>query len=325
MKGDWRCETKIENETPEGHNQIVADQGTPSDSRQAHSQGKGNRMTYSLLANPLPTKPHWLRASTKGGPVGVDRTNNAVLGFVVAQQGPFLEPDPRGEFDEKSLRQIVVLMKKNANGTKSRLGHPTLSDDGISKFMGRALNPRMDSVVVDGVELLAVRADLYLAESAFEANPNGNLGEYVLQRAEEDPNSFASSLVLQIEEEWRLDNHKQRRKYEDGPNMGKDMPPLWRPLSIHATDLVDSGAAVTSFLSADILAGLPDAIVRQGCELLDAQFSGLPRNVVEARLGAFVQRYLNHRYGEPEAEQTTPEQPAEDTGADERALLDLVE
>lgn len=246
-----------------------------------------------------PTKTNWLRAGTKGVPVGVDRANKAVLGYVVAQTGPFLEPDPRGEFDEKSLRQIISLMQGNPKGTKVRLGHPTLSDDGIAKFSGRAKNPRMDSVIVDGEELKAVRADLYLAESAFDT-PNGNLGEYILKRAEEDSDSFASSLVLMALEEWRLDNHKQRRKYEGGPNDGKDMPPLWRPTEIHASDIVDSGAACTSFLSADLLAGLPDALVRQGCELLDAQFAGQARDVIQARLSAFVDRYLNHRFGEPE-------------------------
>jgi hypothetical protein len=275
----------------------------------------------SLRVNPLPAQPHWLRAAAKGGPIGVDRTNKAVLGYVVAQSGPFLEPDPRGEFDEKSLRQIVALMKQNPKGTKSRLGHPNLSDDGISKFNGRAINPRLDtiSVVQDGktVELMAVRADLYLAPSSFDT-PSGNIGDYILNRAEEDSDSFASSLVLQIEEEWRLDNHKQRRKYEDGPNMGKDMPPLWRVQAIHASDIVDSGAAASSFLSADILASLPDAIVRQGCELLDAQFAGQERNVIKARLSAFVDRYLNHRFGdedlaaEPEPKPSpSPSEPVE--------------
>lgn len=282
-----------------------------------------------LRQNPLSENPHWLRALAKGGPIGVDRTNRAVFGYIVAHAGPFLEPDPRGEFDEKSLKQIVALMKQNPKGTKSRLGHPNLSDDGISKFTGRAINPRLDtiSVVQDGkaVELMAVRADLYLAPSSFDT-PSGNIGDYILNRAEEDSDSFASSLVLQIEEEWRLDNHKQRRKYEDGPNVGQDMPPLWRVQKIHASDIVDSGAAASSFLSADILAGLPDAIVRQGCQLLDAQFAGQERGAIRARLAAFMDRYLSHRFGDEEltAEPEPSTEPVIDAGADEATLLDLL-
>jgi hypothetical protein len=266
--------------------------------------------TQSLLAEP---KHSWLRANARGM-VGVDRANKAVMGYVVAQEGKFLEPNPRGEFDERSLRSIVALMAKNKNGTKSRLGHPTLSNDGISAFLGRAKNPRLDKVVIDGQELLAVRADLYLADSAFEGNPNGNIGEYVLQRAEEDPNSFATSLVLQSDEEWRLDTHKRKRTDENG----QELPPLWRPLSIHASDVVDSAAACHNFLSADQLASLPDALVRQGCELLDAQFSGKDRAFVSAHLSAFTERYLNHKFGEPEETESAPvedSQPADEATA----------
>lgn len=272
----------------------------------------------------LKANPEWLRANVKSAGIGVDRENRVINGFVVAQEGPFLEPDPRGEFDEKALRQIVALMKQNPNGTKSRLGHPTLSDDGISKFMGRAKNPRLDTVRVmkDGkeVDLLAVRADLHLSESAFENNPNGNLGEYILSRAEEDPDSFASSLVLQVDEEYRLDNHKRRKTYENG----KEMPPLWRPKQIHASDLVDSGAAVSKLLAAE---GMPEEHLRQGVALLDAQFAGKDKAFVESHLSAFVARYLSYRYGEPElSPEPATEQPSEpDNSLDDYLLADELE
>lgn len=262
----------------------------------------------------MPVNPEWLRANVKSAGIGVDRVNKVIAGYVVAQEGSFLEPEPRGEFDEKSLRQIVALMKANSGGTKARLGHPTISDDGISKFMGRAKNPRLDSVRVmrDGeeVELMAVRADLHLSESAFETNPNGNIGEYILNRAEEDPDSFSSSLVLQVDQEWRLDNHKQPRKND----AGEVLPPLWRPLQIHASDIVDSGAAVNGFLSAD---GLPDAVVRQATELFVKQLGSQPREVAEARLLSWAAKLLNFHYGEPEQEQSA----SSDDGA---ALADYV-
>jgi hypothetical protein len=93
---------------------------------------------------------------------------------------------------------------------------------------------------------------------------------------------------------------------------------------LHACDVVDDGDATHSFLSADILASLPDAIVRQGCELLDAQFNGQERSVIAARLSAFMDRYLSHRFGEPE--QVEPETTVETVGApitDEGLLLSL--
>lgn len=245
-------------------------------------------------------KSAWLRANSRGA-IGVDRKNRIINGYIVAQTGPFLEPEPRGEFDEKSLNMIMALMKKSPNGLKSRLGHPTLSDDGISKHVGRARDPWKDNVLANingkDVEVLVVRANLHVAPSAFESNPNGNLGEYILQRTEEDPNSFASSLVLQVDQEWRMDSHKQRRKDE---TTGLELPPLWRPTMLHASDIVDSAAAASSFLSADLLASLPDAIVRQGCELLDAQFAGQDKDVVRARLSAFIDRYLAYRFDDEE-------------------------
>ena len=91
---------------------------------------------------------------------------------------------------------------------------------------------------------------------------------------------------------------------------------------LHANDVVEEGDATNSFLSADILASLPDAIVRQGCELLNAQFPNQPREVVQARLSAFVERYLSHRYGE-ELAVDEPFPSESDASADEAALLDL--
>ena len=273
----------------------------------------------SLRPNPLPDKPHWLRAATQGA-VGVDRVNKAILGYVVAQEGPFREQEPRGEFDDKALKQIVKLMKANAGGTKSRMGHPTASDDGLGKFLGRAHNPRMDAVQVmrDGkpVELLAVRADLHLSATAFEGNPNGNIGEYVLSLAEKDPAAFGSSLVLRVEEEVRLEKNGTRKLDE----AGNPMPPLWRPLEIHASDVVDEGAAVDSMLGT---AGMPDSLLRQGVQLLDAQFAGQSREAVKTRLVAFLERYLTMRFDD-EPEVTATEPPAEVTvTADEDLLLDI--
>lgn len=262
----------------------------------------------SLKANPLPAEPTWLRANTAAATVGVDREQRAILGYVVAQEGVFLEPDPRGEFDETSLRQIVKLMKAKPGGTKVRFGHPGLSSDALGSFLGRAKNPRLDSVTVqrngEAVTLKAVRADLYFSASAGEGNPNGNLADYVMNLAEEDSDSLGSSLVLEPLEELRRDNHG-KPKMDDN---GKALPPLWRVNRIHASDLVDQGATVDGLLSAGIeVDGLPDAVVRQATELLDRQFGDCSRDVIEARLGAFAQRYLNWKFGEKEeAEATEP-------------------
>lgn len=246
----------------------------------------------------MPAQPRWLSAASLARPVGVDRKAGRILGYVVAQEGPFREPDPRGEFDLLSLRRIVGLMEAKPRGTKVRFGHPGLSSDGVGTYLGRAVNPRLDAVTVErggkAVRLRAVRADLHFSESAGGNNPNGNLREYLLGLAEEDPAALGSSLVVEPEEEVRL-NGDGTPQTDQG---GNRLPPLWRPRAIHASDIVDEGAAVDGLLSAGVdVDALPDALQRQGWAMLDRLFAGQPRDVVEARVTAYLQRYLSARYG----------------------------
>ena len=189
-------------------------------------------------------------------------------------------------------------------------------------------------------EVLVARGDMHIDATALDTPPDGGkpLGLYVMDLAESDPDMFGTSLVLQVNQELRRDAKGNPLK----DDAGNELPPLWIPTKLHASDVVDEGDATNAFLSADILAGLPDAIVRQGCELLDAQFSGQTRSVIQSRLSAFVDRYLNLRFGDPEesiGETTVVTQQFEileadapqgdvpaDTAqvdADEAALLDL--
>ncbi len=239
----------------------------------------------------LPETSEWLRVDTRGA-IGVDRELNIIRGFVVAQEGPF--KSERGEFDVKSLRQIVKLMKADRAGLKSRFTHPSLSDDGLGKFLGRGKNPQFVTLQ-NG--LAAVRADLHLSPTSFDT-PSGNLGKYVLDLAESDPDALSSSLVLQVDEEVRLDR-KGKPLLDDN---GEMLPPLWRPTDIHAIDVVDTGDAVDGFLSAQLSAdGLPDDVVRQACGLLSKQFAGCSREVVQARVEKWLGRYLDMQFGgEPE-------------------------
>jgi len=232
----------------------------------------------------LKASPEWLDAKALGRPVGVDRENKRILGFVVAEKGPFKTPG-RGQFDDASLAKIVQLFGEHPNGLKSRFTHPGLSSDGLGSFLGRA-----SGAYLDGSK---VRANLQLAESSF-ATPKGDLGGYVMGLAEEDPDAFSSSLVLQTEYEQILDS-KGRPKLDEN---GDPIPPIWRPVKLHATDVVDVGDAVNGFLSTGIDQGeLPDGVVRLACAAIDRAFPGANREVLAARLASFVSRYLDLRYG----------------------------
>jgi len=249
---------------------------------------------------PLTKIPNWQAAGLKAAAreIGVDRDNRRLNGFLVAEEGPF-RSEGRGEFDRPALREIVRLMRAEPKGLKSRFTNPTLSSDGLGSFLGRARNPRREKVTRETPgepgklrEVEAVRADLYLSNTAFEGNPNGNLGDYLLDLATEDPDAMGASLVIQADEELRMD--KKGRPLEDED--GHQLPPLWRPKALHAVDVVDTGDATRAFLSAD-LAGLPDGIVRQATAMLDQQFGDAPREVAEARVMAWLNRWLDLRYG----------------------------
>lgn len=235
----------------------------------------------------LEVTPSWFKYDSLGKPIGVDEERKIIHGYVVAQKGPF-KSKGRGEFDTKSLAGIMDLYGQNPEGIKSRFTHPTLSEDGLGKMLGRSKNARLDGD--------KIRADLHLSPTSFNT-PSGNLGQYVMDLAKDDPSSFSSSLVLQKTDELRLDEKGRRLLDEDGD----ELPPLWRPVKLHASDVVDTGDAVDDFMSAELGAldidQLPDAMVRRGSQFLDQAFPGQPRNVVESRLNAWLSKYLDLRYG----------------------------
>ena len=248
----------------------------------------------------------WLKAQTSGRPIEVDRDNGIIRGFVVAQEGPF-KSEGRGEFDGKSLRSIVSLMKAAPGGLKSRFTHPDMSNDGLGKFLGRARKPSLDKATIerDGkkMEVAAVRADLHIAESAYKT-PSGDLATYVMDLASEDPDALSSSLVLTYEDEVRLEKDGTRKKDENG----EPLPPIWRPTRLHASDVVDTGDAVDGLLAASLTGeGLPDEVVRKAAALLKQQFSGKTREFVEPRLRAWCDRVIEHYFGDDELPQTGPD------------------
>ena len=270
-----------------------------------------------LRANPLPDEPAWLRSDVRGRPIGVDREAGVIRGVILAEEGTF--KDERGVFDRAAIRRVVKLGNESPNGLKSRFAHPTLSSDGLGKFTGRVKGIRSDTILrergkdADGKpllkEVLIARGDQYFDKTALEEPPGGGkpLGVYLMDLAESDPDAMGMSLVLKADQNQQLDSRGRILKDE----AGKELPPLWMPTELHAVDSVDTGDATNSFLSADLLASLPDAALRQGVALLDQQFCGQSKEATRARLTAFVDRYLAYRFGDGEAEGFGAEQSAE--------------
>lgn len=220
----------------------------------------------------------------------VDHKNKIIYGYVVAQEGHF-KSHGRGQFTLEGLQRIVTLINAEKKGLKVRFTHPSLSEDGLGKFLGRATNARIDEVIDHRQQLVrCVRADLHFNSTSFKEPPNGGrpLGPYVMELADTDPDALSSSLAIRELEQREVLNEDGTRKKDEA---GNTLPPIWIPLALHASDIVDTGDAVDGLLSAE----LPDAAVREGCALLNRVFSDEPIEVVKSRLEAWTKRYLQYR------------------------------
>lgn len=136
-------------------------------------------------------------------------------------------------FDQTSLRQLLEIGNRKETGIKSRFTHPGLSEDGLGKFLGRMKDFRFG-----GDRLLA---DLHLSDSSANT-PTGNLRDYILNLAKEDPASFGISVVVDLDKYWVLDNGTEVIASGDRPKNATTKYPIARILSFVAADLVDEPA-----------------------------------------------------------------------------------
>lgn len=121
----------------------------------------------------------------RSAPLRVDREARVINGYAVITRGEALG---HGMWiDKEMLSAVVAAGNAKANGIKSRFTHPGLCADGMGKYLGRSKNFRLDGDTV--------RADLHIAPVS-DASPDGRLGSYVLDLAEEDPESFGASIVF---------------------------------------------------------------------------------------------------------------------------------
>lgn len=278
---------------------------------------------------PVPAQPgdQWQRAAVaeplasgeSSDAVGVDREAEMIRGMICAQEGPF-KSEGRGEFNRDGLTEIIRLIAAAPNGLKCRFTHPDMSNDGLGKFLGRVRNPRLDFIErresrgqLKADRIACVRADLHLDPSSHDT-PHGDLGKYVLDLAASDSDAMSSSLVIEPEEEYRVNPDGTAQRDAEG----NYLPPLWHPIALHAVDIVDTGDAVDGLLSAKLdFDGLPDGVVRQAARLMQRQFAGKPRAFVRDRCLAWLDRYLDRTYGLEEAVESETTKPPETTETEE--------
>ena len=205
---------------------------------------------------------------------GVNRKKNCILGARIIQLGEINDDRP-WLVDATTLAQVIMMGNAVKQGLKARYTHPNLSDDGLGSYLGRWKNFRQfeDSVV----------ADLYISDSAFDS-PRGDLGNYIMDLAETDPDMFGVSLASIIDEE--LMRSEKESEDDDSPH---PMPLRFKRL--FAADAVDSPAATRDGLFASQLDEhtLPDAATY----IMDRFFSGATREDVAARFDSFLSKYYS--------------------------------
>jgi len=154
----------------------------------------------------------------------LDEPNGILHRVVVAQAGKvksYFE-----EIDSETLSQIASLGNAKENGVKARFGHPNMCSSTFGTYIGRFRNYQ--------VEGDAVLADLHLDEVC-RSSPTGNLYDYILKMAKDNPDMFGASIAF----------------IPDEPATGEGEYPLTRIQDLLATDLVDDPAATKSLFAVD--------------------------------------------------------------------------
>lgn len=152
-------------------------------------------------------------------------------------------------------------------GVKVRFGHPAMCSDALGTYLGRAKNFRVvDLTRKDGSAAAGVIADIHLAAESHSA-PKGDLGKWVLDAAENSPDTFGQSIVFTYADLKVKDADGNDHSYnaEVLESEDKDAAKKWREQSadgktyvvlgkLHGTDFTDTPAATDGVFSEGDLA-----------------------------------------------------------------------
>jgi len=213
------------------------------------------------------------RAAPVEGVEGVDREKRTIYGASMISVGDLLGHSLSA--DDTTIGQVVEHANKVSRGVKVRFGHPMMSVNAEGTFLGRAKNWRVDGD--------RARADVELNDVAFrEDSPSGNIGDYVLDLAESDPDAFGTSIVVDGDEEYEIDEDGNKVVDENG----KTKNPMLRIKRLWAADIVDEPATGDGMFSKTVV--LSSVATEQLDKLIDE-----PTALDTIR--SFLGRYVSYR------------------------------
>jgi hypothetical protein len=149
-------------------------------------------MKAEVLANP----PKYFRAPiSRGGEPRVDREGGYRQAGIIRGVSVITAGEALGHslwIDQVTLSQVESQINQTHHGIKSRFTHPSMSGDGLGKHVARVRDAELS-----GNQVLA---DQHMLASSHKT-PDGDLGEYLMSLAEEDPTSYGLSIAFQHDSE----------------------------------------------------------------------------------------------------------------------------
>lgn len=223
--------------------------------------------------------------------VKVDREKGIIYNVAVVTEG---EAKGHGfNVDNDFLHRTAELGNSARNGIRMRFGHPTMCSTALGTFMGRAKNFRVDGK--------STRADAFLSKEAKEA-PGGNLYDYVLGMAENEPDAFGLSIVFKPGKKYKRDKDGEKEYGSISP----DDKVFIENESMTFVDFVDTPAAnedgLFSAFNNETMAGQVSEFLDthpQVWEVLDSrpdilkEFLGRYKEYLEAKGKSFDVLHIN--------------------------------
>lgn len=227
------------------------------------------------------------RVDREGGDYGA----GLIAGVSMATRGEALGHDLW--LDGAFIQQVYEAGTASESGLKARFAHPGLSTDGIGSALGRWKNFKRSGSK-------QVFADLHLTEAAHNA-PDGDLAEYVMKLAEEDPELFAASIVFEpdvaAERQFETENSDDKGRFISPDRENRANLPHARLGALLGADLVDEPAANPGglFNRGNALPAEAEDLMAYALGLSDAAPKGELLGVHPERARKFVQGFLARR------------------------------
>ncbi len=246
-----------------------------------------------LNLSPLAEKPRLFRVGVARGVTGKVVRDGGDFGAGIIHGAAMIT---RGEaqthgfwVDGDMVSKTAGLVNAAEHGVKSRFAHPSLSGDGLGKALGR-----FRDAVVDGD---LARGDLHLYETAHKT-PDGNLADYVMDLAVEDPEAFGTSIAFDPdigeEDRFRAEHtDKDGRFNSPDPANVNDLQHA-RIATLSAVDMVDEPAANPEglFHQGDEVSFAADALLAYALGLTD-ECPAAAFGIHPDRVRQFVERFLS--------------------------------